>query len=397
MKFALFGIDSETARLAREIEASGDHDVVWYCPVGDSDVSDSAFTKVKASPDDDWLVSLDRSAAEAVVVARQDDEPQLLESLRRLTEAQLPLVLSHPLNFSVMAYYEIELIVASSTASVIPLLTARWNPTVRQIVESVPADDARAAAGDTLGAVRQVEIDRAVAPGDLPTVLRSFAQDIDTIRQFAGDLTEVAAMGARGDLGEVVPIAAQMSGPKGVLARWSASSADGQAGTRMTIVGEDRKVTLEMLDGQIWQLAGADAALPSTGAGLLDGLVDRLQGPAGKRHYWRDVIQSLELTEALEKSLRRGRVVRLNLEGRSESSAFKGTMASIGCALLVATVFLLASSAVVLKFAKDSGLTWLVAIVGKVPDVLAGVFCVFLLIQLLRYLIPTKDDSALDL
>jgi myo-inositol 2-dehydrogenase/D-chiro-inositol 1-dehydrogenase len=125
-------------------------------------------------------------------------------------------------------------------------------------------------------------------------------------------------------------------------------------------------------------------------------LVEKLRGPVGKRHAWRDVIQSLELTEALEKSLRRGRVVRLNLEGRSESAAFKGTMASIGCALLVAALLLFVASAVVLKFAEASGLTWLVAVVGKVPYVLAGVFCVFLLVQLLRYLIPAKQEADDD-
>ena len=113
------------------------------------------------------------------------------------------------------------------------------------------------------------------------------------------------------------------------------------------------------------------------------------------RGDWPEVTHSLEVTEAMAKSLKRGKRVQINLEGRGESTAFKGTMVSLGCALLIGGVVLLVLSAVILKLAQASGLIRLATIFEKVPAVLAVVLVLFLFLQCLRFLIPgsRKPDS----
>src|SRR5207245_9829661 len=50
---------------------------------------------------------------------------------------------------------------------------------------------------------------------------------------------------------------------------------------------------------------------------------------------WADAVRSAQLTGAVERSLRRGRVISLEFDEHTEDSTFKGIMTSVGCMTLL--------------------------------------------------------------
>ena len=112
--------------------------------------------------------------------------------------------------------------------------------------------------------------------------------------------------------------------------------------------------------------------------------------------YWRSATGSVELSEALLKSLNKGRTIQVKKEQQSESDAFKGMMASVGCGLLIAVtlLFLIAVGAIQLLEIRGGG-DMAKVLLSKTPHVLLFVLVAFLLLQLLRFVIPDQhDDSA---
>jgi hypothetical protein len=69
-----------------------------------------------------------------------------------------------------------------------------------------------------------------------------------------------------------------------------------------------------------------------------------------------DVCRDLEALEAIDRSLLRGRTVAIHAADATEAEAFKGTMASWGCLLMVLVLFLF----VVLSVAQGLGSRWVV-------------------------------------
>lgn len=89
---------------------------------------------------------------------------------------------------------------------------------------------------------------------------------------------------------------------------------------------------------------------------------------------WQDAIRALELDDAARRSAQRRRASTLEYQEVTEESSFKGTMTLVGCSMLWISLLLLILSA---------WLPWL-------GWVIAPVFGVFLLLQLLRWLVPGK-------
>jgi hypothetical protein len=373
MNFAIIGSDELTEKLAVEIDQSPAHRLVW-----------SARAEAV-----DNLVALERADAEIVILARQKNEAQLLKTIGELTTFSGTVFLSHPVSFSVLAGYEIERIAENAMARILPLRPAIWHPATRTFFAAV-LRAAEAGTNSEVGYLERVEMERSVTDGDWERLLASFARDVGLICPLAGNFAELAAM-ASGP--QRLPLSVQLSGRSGVLARWSAVQAhDHAAAARLTIYGSAGEATLWIHEGEKWRAEIAGETRTFGPLQLVDACAERACGEhPGVR--WSEVTDCLEITEALEKSLRRGRLVRLNLEGQGEATAFKGTMASLGCGLLMGGLLLLVISAVVLKLAEVSGFSRLAAIFEKVPLGLAVVLVLFLALQFLRYLIPTSGRS----
>ncbi len=399
MKFAIFGIDDLTEALAQDIASSQDHQLVWWLPMAGSIGQPPAWIgpQTVVAREEDLLASLSVADVDAVVISRQQDAAAMLEIIRQLAAYSKVLLLSHPVDLSVLASFELERVQQDSLAKMIPLRPYRWHPGAVYFVRYVCGN--AGATPETLGSIERIEMERRIGDADLEALQVTFARDIDLLQAFTGKLLAVSGMAA----GEkCLPLNVQLSGESGILARWSAVRTN-DAGSESLRLGAELKVfgsktaSLSMADGS-WQVKTSEGVFDFEPTSLANACAERVELDRQSRAVhrdWPEVTHSLEVTEAMAKSLQRGKRIQLNLDGRGESTAFKGTMVSLGCALLMGGVALLVFSAVILKLAQASGMTRLAILFEKVPAVLSVVLVVFLILQGLRFLIPTssKPDS----
>jgi hypothetical protein len=140
-------------------------------------------------------------------------------------------------------------------------------------------------------------------------------------------------------------------------------------------------------------------------AAALDGLAEAIRG-ANIKPDWLDAGRSAELTETIDRSLKRGRTIELHYEEYSEASTFKGTMAAVGCCLLIVGLVLVVVVGVLEDFLRRR-----VPLIPKWPYVLLGVLGLFLALQLLLLALrrepaatgkpvgagdPSDDDESAD-
>ena len=111
---------------------------------------------------------------------------------------------------------------------------------------------------------------------------------------------------------------------------------------------------------------------------LLASLAERGQGmPLGPGPNLNDGTRAMELSEAVVRSLRRGRTIDLHYEAISEEASFKSIMTSTGCTILLGILFLLP-----LALAGPAlGMNWTIYLAWLIPPVLV----VFAVVQVLRF------------
>jgi hypothetical protein len=99
-----------------------------------------------------------------------------------------------------------------------------------------------------------------------------------------------------------------------------------------------------------------------------------------------DGARSLELAETIDRSLHKGRTIDLYYEEYSEEGTFKGTMASVGCGLLLVALFALGAVAIVEQMGVQQVRVW--------PYVLLGTLGLFLSMQLLMLVFGRRREAA---
>ncbi len=184
------------------------------------------------------------------------------EQLRKLVQDGVPLLVAHPVLDSMLVYYEVDMIRQESRGVILPYLPARWHPAVVRLV------DLAGGAGSPIGAAQQIVFERTLADRSRPSVLAQFARDVDLLRTVCGELTKVAAMASPGNEG-YANLGVQLSGPTGMLVRWSVGPIDPAgpaapaefsgpveraAGGTLTLVGSSGKAVLHMPHSQPWSL-----------------------------------------------------------------------------------------------------------------------------------------------
>src|SRR5487761_1116145 len=176
MKFALLGSDPDALALALAVARSHEHRLVWGHELGDAEAA-LRVAAPGAAIADHWEVLLDGSLADVVIVARAVDQEVRSEQLRKLAQAGVPLIVSHPVVDSMLVYYELDMIRQENHAVLLALTPDRWPPAWRHIGELVQLDDQ-----SPLGALEQVVIERSSATRDRWSVLRHFARDLEHAR-----------------------------------------------------------------------------------------------------------------------------------------------------------------------------------------------------------------------
>jgi myo-inositol 2-dehydrogenase/D-chiro-inositol 1-dehydrogenase len=114
---------------------------------------------------------------------------------------------------------------------------------------------------------------------------------------------------------------------------------------------------------------------------------------------WNDAARTVELADAIDRSLAKGRTIDLHQEEFSDVGTFKGTMASAGCGLLVVGLILVVVVALVHTLAAQAGWNRLARMLDGWPYLMLVVFGIFLLLQLLVFVgksRPNQGDGGLD-
>ena len=387
MRFALLGIDADTLELAEWVARSSAHQLVWACEADAAAGTLKTFSpKIQIS--NFWEGLLAGSTADAVIVARGANADERADQLRKLVQAAVPLLLAHPIDDSMLIGYELDMIRRESGGAMVPYVPYRWHAGVQRLAGLI-------AAGPTseIGATEQVVMERTMPERTQPLVQRQFARDVELLRGLAGDLTSISALAPGGkEEAQYGSLGVQLTGETGVLVRWSVGAVEHYAGARIVLRGANGKATLEIADaGQPTELElvvggkSSRETFPawSPAAAAVAELESAMAGRAPVPS-WPDACRDVELTEAIARSLTKGRTIELHDEEHSEHGTFKGTMTSLGCGLLVASLMVLVVAAALAKVTGN-------AFFGYAPYLILGVLGVFLVLQSLKLVFPSDD------
>ncbi|HEU5089681.1 MAG TPA: hypothetical protein VFT99_19635, partial [Roseiflexaceae bacterium] len=277
------------------------------------------------------------------------------EQVRKLVQAGVPLLVSHPVHTSMLIYYELDMIRRETGGILIPYLPARYHPAVQLLrgrLDSASGESADA----QLGQLEQLIVDRMLAERREEAVLRQFAVDVDLVQLLCGPMNKVSAMAAASD-NQFASLGVQLSGAGPALARWSVSPVEDQPGAKITLLASRGKATLWMpAEQEDWKLdfSGGQQSKPQALApwqpqeqALAD--LDAALGGAPAAFGWLEASRDVELAEAIGRSLKKGRTIELHNEDYTEQATFKGTMTSLGCGVLMAALVMLPVAAVAAK------------------------------------------------
>jgi predicted dehydrogenase len=416
MKFALLGIDDEALQLAQELARSDEHSLRYFAPATETTEVRSHIAEVRrlcplAEVLANWEYLLAPQGIDAVIVAGPQGAAGRFEQMRRFIQEGVPLIVTHPPAVALLEAYELEMVRQEFNAPVWSLLLP-WRERIWTDSGFLRTRDPEVA-GVHCGPVEQLTCERFVADTTRVSVLAQLARDVNLIRELGGEVIQVATLGGIGQQElqrDLSSLTVQMTTEQRVLVRWSVEPVDEVPGLRLTLTGPQGKHQVDMMrpaDVAIDQVlytiveqgtaSGARAQVedPPSRLEVLVGHLRALQGDFPFPSNWPEAIRSLEIVEAVEKSLKKGRTISVGVEGRTETDAFKGTMASVGCVLLIVGLLVVIGSAVMLKIAEKVGNQALVSIFRWWPALLVGVFGVFLVLQLLRFIIPeaSKDNE----
>lgn len=389
MKFALLGTDPDALALALAAARSKEHQLVWAHELGEAEAAvRAAAPGVQIA--EHWEGLLDGSVADVVIVSRAVDQETRGEQLRKLAQAAVPLIASHPVVDSMLVYYELDMIRRENHAVLLAFTPGRWHPAWRQLNELMQADEG------PLGLLEQVVIERAAVARDRWSVLRHFARDLELARPLCGNLTTVAAMASTGvrstpEATNYGALSVQMSGPSGVLVRWSVGPIEQREAAQYSFLFARGKMVLDAPEGRAWRLdvqregdtASQTFDATNSPAEVLALLPDALGGDAPAELDWLAASRTMELTDAVEHSLQRGRSIDLHYETPTEHATFKGLMSGVGCFLLLGGLVVLVVATAAMHAGVPLAVYW--------PYLLLAVLGIFLLLQLLGFVFPHNE------
>lgn len=220
IRIALLGVDAQTLALARAADAGRRFELAGACDVESCPDEGVAGALLAGFPRlrqfDGWETLLTGQQADVVIVARSTNDDLRAEQLRKLIQTSVPVLTSHPVQDSMLVYYELDMIRRDTNGLVMPFLPQRWHPAVQAVRALVAQGEA-----SPLGAMEQVIVQRCTASADKRTVVAQFARDVDVIRAVAGDMTRLGAMAGTQQADSYAGLGVQMSGPAGVADRKS--------------------------------------------------------------------------------------------------------------------------------------------------------------------------------
>ena len=320
--------------------------------------------------------------------------------MRRLTQAAVPLSVVHPAGDMLLAY-EIEMIRSDTQCPLFTYHAASLHPRLAQLLSSLAEDP------QVWGPLEQVDWQRGttVQLHDRQLIINTLAADCLILRRILGEVTSVSATGATQSGQQLGQLSVFLTGAGERTARWTLNPGPQPSGARLTVRGQHQCQILHFsADGNdCWVEASSvsdearhaaatvtvdDPAAPLAARHCLQRVVSSLRGgtrvpTAGLE--WTDVCRTLEITDAVERSIQRRRTIELYHEQVTEEETFKSIMAAGGCGLLLWVLLLLLVAGVVegLQLPLRHAAIW-----RLYPVALLAPLAIFIGLQLLTLVFP---------
>jgi predicted dehydrogenase len=406
MKLGLLGIDARIAEVVAAAAIRGDTITIGCDLPPAGPLADMVAADVTRDPS--WEPLLDPRVCDAVLVGTDGWTDARADGVRALVQAGRTLLLSHPLTLSMLWAYELDMIRGDSGATLIPFLPDRLHPFIRRLQERI---EAGLAGIDPLGPVETIMMERRLVDRSRDAVLRALAVDADLVRVLAGDPSRLSTLGAADADAAWNTLAVGFTGPTQVPVRWQVVRGE-QTGLRITLVHAKGVNAVDIpdvpLDGAdqphestwIWTGNPTETLAFDRGAVMLNELHRSRETTAIAPAAWSDAARAIELAETVPRSLAKGRAIDLHQEEFTEIGTFRGTMASLGCGLVLAALLVLVLATLVGGVAREAGWEWGERIAGIWPQVVLAVLGLFLALQVLPLLIgagkppPAAGDSG---
>lgn len=385
MRIAILGTDEVTLHLARELCAEDRHALVLcVAPAGYKAEIARDFPLAKTS--ENWEDALADENLTWIIVGGETASRS--ERLKRLLELGKRLIVRFPVVENFLECYELQLTLEEYQGRLIPLLPLRNHPAVEQIRRPFLL-----ASPDAGNPMETLILERHLPHFGDDLVLGCFGGDMDLARSLVGEITRVSAVGGGAANDRFANLGLQAIAANGTIIRWTTILSGGPS--RLKLVAKSKAGSLEAeLPMQLAGLAVGPVTLHGTGAyqalskefpawTATGSIQQNLESPRPDCATLIDAARGQELTDAMKRSLQRGKTIELRYDDRSEEQNFKGVMSALGCGVLLFAMFAWIASSILAKM----GLTWFGYAVYPILAVLGG----FLILQFLQVLVPKGD------
>lgn len=347
---------------------------------------------------------LDPAACDAVLVGVDGWSPARADLVRLLVQAGRPLLVSHPLELSMLWAWEMEMIRRDAGGVLLPLCPERLHPFISRLKMLL---EASLAGSGPLGGVESLLLERRLGARGRGDVLAAVARDADLVRVLTGDPARLSAMGVTPDGPAPAwhALAVGFTGPTSLPVRWQAASG-GEPGLRIALHGDRGVATVEIPDdwSRPWAWSAPGEADEQSASDAPAVILDRFEAAvaAGSKANggleaadygivppatWADASRAIELADAVPRSLARGRAVDLHQEEFSDLGTFRGTMASLGCGIILAALVLVVLATLVGGVAHEFGWGFGGWLAGMWPFVALAALGAFLVLQILPLIV----------
>jgi hypothetical protein len=254
----------------------------------------------------------------------------------------------HPISCSVLAYYELDMLQRETGGTMLHFNPLANHPALARFAEIICGGH------DEVGVIVQVSCLRHATDRTHAGVLGQLARDAELLAAVAGNIRQVAAVGPRPADASYASLQVQMTSSVASSLRWSiAPPRDATTGVELTLVGERGVITAHFAAEEPdsrrtrWQvetLVGHQRheeppLIHDPAKAAIARLADALHKDNAARHAslstWPQATRSMEVVDAVELSLQKGRTIEVHQQQLTEQTAFRGTMAALGCGLLM--------------------------------------------------------------
>lgn len=328
MKLALLGLDDQLLAFARDVTNTDRHRLlVASVPPAAQEQLRALEPSIAFEPN--WESLIAAREVDAVAVAIGEDSELRDEQLRKLAQAGIPLLISHP-SCSAIVAFELDMIRSDSGAVLMPLFPEMSHPAMTHLRKAIDAGDE-----GPLGVVTHLDIERTFASVDPETFVRSLAIDAHLVGQLIGPVTNVSAVGGGDESLQRATV--HLSSDSELPARWSVTP--GQT-SLIRLMGSKGEATLELTDDpRQWVVTSNQDAMACTfpdwdpTADCLARLERARDGEVDTG--WQQACRELEAAETALVSWKRKRTLEVYGDPPTEEDSFKGVMAIGSCAILL--------------------------------------------------------------